>query len=559
MKSNKNIPEKLNAVIYARYSSHSQTEQSIEGQLHDAYAYAERCGYNVVGEYIDRALTGTKDERPDFQRMMKDAEKRQFQVILVWKLDRFSRNRYDSAIYKRLLKKYGVRVISVMENITDSPEGIILEGLLEAMAEYYSANLSENIKRGQKASVAKGWFCGGSVPMGYRLQDHKLVPDEKTAPLVRELYQRYADGEALADIASDFNNRGYRTTRGRIFQTGTFDRILPNPAYIGEYQYAGQTVPDLATPLIDKDLYDRAVQRRERNRRAPSANRTSMEFLLQGKLFCGLCGSPMCGDNGTSKTGERHYYYSCSARKHHKSDCKKKAEKKDFLEWYVCEQTVLYVLDPGMIDHIAETVVSLYNAEINDFKVKEAERLVQRLKDELNQLVDRLIYAPKEASVMIMERMRQLELQRVEAETELSKLRIQQKIKISEKEVTAWLRTFSKGDLFDMDFRKQIIDTFINSVYLYDNKVVIFYNIKEGRMTCGIEQISDLDEKIEADQSCSTLTGESGALLLKVEPKEKAGQPCSALTGGCGALLSKVEHAYIFLHGMLGLVLFREK
>ena len=157
------MPESLNAVIYARYSSHSQTEQSIEGQLHDCYAYADRCGYRVVGEYIDRALTGKNDDRPDFQRMIKDAEKRQFQLILVWKLDRFTRNRYDSAIYKQRLKKFGVRVVSCMEAITDSPEGIILEGLLESMAEYYSANLSENIRRGQAASIAKGWFCGGPV------------------------------------------------------------------------------------------------------------------------------------------------------------------------------------------------------------------------------------------------------------------------------------------------------------------------------------------------------------------------------------------------------------
>lgn len=530
----------MNAVIYARYSSHSQTEQSIEGQLHDGYAYAEKCGYKVVGEYIDRALTGTKDDRPDFQRMMKDAEKKQFQIVIVWKLDRFARNRYDSAIYKRHLKRFGVRVVSVMENITDSPEGIILEGLLESMAEYYSANLSENIRRGQKESVKKGWFCGGSVPMGYRLQDHKLVPDDRTAPLIRELYRRYADGETLASIAADFNERGYRTTRGRTFSTGTFDRILPNPAYIGQYTYSGQIVPDLATPLIDQSLYNRVLQRREKNRRAPAADRTPVTFILQGKLFCGPCGSPMCGDAGTSKSGERHYYYSCTARKHRKNNCKKKSEKKDFLEWYVCEQTVQYVLSPGRMDQIAESVTALYNSETNDDHVRELERNVQRLNDELNALVDKLIYAPKEAAPRIGERMKQLELQRIEAETDLTKLRIQQKIKITKKEVTAWLQTFARGDLFDMQFRNKLIETFINSIYIWDDKIVIFYNIKDGKQTIGIDPISDLDEKIEkADQvECSTLTGESGALHSKVE---------------------HLDHAFIFLHDMLGLVLFRNQ
>ena len=529
----------LNAVIYARYSSHSQTEQSIEGQLHDGYAFAEKCGYKVVGEYIDRALTGTKDDRPEFQRMIKDAEKKQFQIVIVWKLDRFARNRYDSAIYKRTLKKFDIRVVSVMENITDSPEGIILEGLLEAMAEYYSANLAENIRRGQQESVKKGWYCGGSIPLGYRLQDHRLVEDERTAPLVRELYQRYGSGESLASIAADFNARGFRTNRGRPFKTSTFDRIIPNATYIGQYTYAGQVVPDLAAPLIDQETYDRAVQRRTANRRAPAANRTPVKFILQGKLFCGHCGTAMCGDYGTSKSGERHNYYSCSARKHRKNDCRKKSEKKDFLEWYVCEQTVKYILNPDRMDQIAEAVADLYNSEIDDSKVAALERTVQRLDDELNALVDKLILVPKESAGRIADRMKQLELQRIEAETDLSKLRIQQSIRITKKEVAAWLQTFASGDLFDPDTRIRIIDTFINSIYLWDDKIVIFYNIKEGKQTIGIDQIGDLDEKIE-----------------------KAGQvDCSTLTGDGGAMPSKVEHpahAFIFIHGMLGLVVFRQ-
>ena len=143
----------MNAAIYARYSSHSQQEQSIEGQLRDAYAFAEREGYKVIGEYCDRAISGRTDDRPQFQKMIADAAKKQFQVVIVWKLDRFARNRYDSATYKAKLKKYGVRVISATEAITNDPEGIILEGLLESMAEYYSANLSKHVRRGLRESA----------------------------------------------------------------------------------------------------------------------------------------------------------------------------------------------------------------------------------------------------------------------------------------------------------------------------------------------------------------------------------------------------------------------
>ena len=532
------MPTTVNAVIYARYSSHSQTEQSIEGQLHDAYAYAERNGYRVISEYIDRALTGTKDTRPDFQRMIKDAEKRQFQVVIVWKLDRFARNRYDSAFYKAKLKKCGVRVVSVMENIPETPEGIILEGLLESMAEYYSANLSENIRRGQQESIKKGWFCGGSIPHGYRVQDHRLVEDERTSPVVKELYRRYADGDSLADIARDLNARGYRTRRGHEFCVSTFDNMMPNPAYIGRYTYAGTVVPELAVPLIDQETYDRCVQRRMANRRAPAANRSTVDYLLQGKLFCGHCGSLMCGDAGTSKTGIRHLYYSCSARKHRKGNCKKKAEKKDFIEWYVCEQTVLYILDPERMDFIAGAVVDVYNSDIDNEKINALQRTVKRLNDELNLLVDRLATVPQSAVPRITERMALLEAQRIDAETDLTKLKIQQRIRITKKEVTAWLSTFQNGDLMDPAFRLRIIETFVNSVYLYDDKIVIFFNIQGGQETAAFDPLDELDELNEENPSAvegSTLEGNGGAFPVKVE-----------------------HHKYlVFVHGMLGLYIKR--
>ena len=164
-----------NAVIYARYSSHNQTEQSIEGQLRVCHEYAQREGYIVIGEYIDRAISGKTDDRPDFQRMISDSRKKVFQFVIVYKLDRFARNRYDSAIYKYRLKQNGVKLLSAMENIGDNPEGIILEAVLEASAEYYSLELSQKVKRGLKENALKGQFCGGSAPIGYKNADGRLV------------------------------------------------------------------------------------------------------------------------------------------------------------------------------------------------------------------------------------------------------------------------------------------------------------------------------------------------------------------------------------------------
>lgn len=176
MKSNAVSSAPQTAVIYARYSSYRQDERSIEGQLEDCTRYAEANGLKVVGEYIDRAKSGTEAEhRDEFQRMIKDSEKNVFQIVLVYKLDRFARNRFDSATYKAKLKKHGVRVVSATEAISEEPEGVILESMLEGLAEYYSKNLAQNVTRGMRVAREHGNFTGGTIPYGYRVQDHKLV------------------------------------------------------------------------------------------------------------------------------------------------------------------------------------------------------------------------------------------------------------------------------------------------------------------------------------------------------------------------------------------------
>ena len=145
----------MRAVIYARYSSENQREESIEGQLRECYAFARKNDISVVGEYIDRAFSAKTDKRPDFQKMIKDSAKRNFDLVIVWKLDRFARNRYDSANYKAVLKRNGVKVMSATESISEGSEGILLESVLEGMAEYYSADLSEKVIRGHTENALK--------------------------------------------------------------------------------------------------------------------------------------------------------------------------------------------------------------------------------------------------------------------------------------------------------------------------------------------------------------------------------------------------------------------
>lgn len=483
----------MNAVIYARYSSHSQTEQSIEGQLRDCYEYARRYDINVVGEYIDRATSGMTDERPDFQRMIADAAKKQFERVIVWKLDRFARNRYDSALYKHRLKQYGIRVISAMENVGEGDESILLEALLEASAEYYSLDLKKKIKRGQRENIAKGKYCGGPIPYGYKLIDGKLRVDDKTAPTVRFLFEQYASGVPMKEIIDELTRRGVRGSRGGALTYNTFSRVLTNTTYIGQYKYKGDVVPDLAEPMIDVDLFERTQAVVKANAHAPAANKAEVDYLLQGKAFCGKCGSHMVGESGRGKNGDTYYYYACANRKK-RHTCKKKNEKKDFIEWYVVEQTVQYVLTPQHIENVAKAIVAQYDKEFSGSKIDECEKQIRQLDRELNKLVDALIDAPKAAHKRIYEKMESLEAQKAAAESDLIKLRIASDIRLTESEVRAWLKKFCTGDLFDPEFRRNIIDAFINCIYLYDDRVIIFYNIKGGKQISYIDLENTLNE-----------------------------------------------------------------
>ena len=260
----------MNAVIYARFSCHRQTEQSIEGQLKICYDYAAAHKYNVVGEYIDRAQSGTSDNRTDFQRMIADSEKRTFEGVLVYQLDRFARDRYASATYKYKLRKNGVRVISARENITDEASGILVEGLLESMAEYYSVELAQKINRGLALNAEKCLSNGSNPGLGYKVnkKDRTFYIDEAEAEIVREIYERYARGEPKTEIIRDLNRRQVKTSIGNPFSLTSLTRLLSNKRYIGYYLYSGKETPGGMPRIIEDDLYYRVQEILERNRHA---------------------------------------------------------------------------------------------------------------------------------------------------------------------------------------------------------------------------------------------------------------------------------------------------
>ena len=274
----------MKVVIYARYSSHNQREESIEGQLKVCYEYAKRNDYNVIEEYIDRAQTGTNDNREQFQKMIEDSNKKAFQGVLVYQFDRFARNRYDSATYKNKLKKNGVRVFSARENITEDASGVLMESVLEGMAEYYSVELSQKVKRGMGINAEKGLYNGGTIPVGLKVdKDKHYQIDEETAPIVRKIFEMYDNGHTIVQI------KKYLETKGLKYSNCKIRIILGNKKYIGIYTHSGKEIPNVIPQIIDNELFENVQKKLEKNKKTRSRLKSKTEYILTTKLFCGNC------------------------------------------------------------------------------------------------------------------------------------------------------------------------------------------------------------------------------------------------------------------------------
>lgn len=471
-----------NAVIYARFSSHAQNEQSIEGQLKECYAFAERSGLRIVHEYIDRALTGTTDKRPEFLQMIEDSKRKGFQFVVVYQLDRFARNRYDSATYKAKLKKNGVRVLSAKENITDDASGILIEGVLESMAEYYSAELSQKIKRGIAISASKCKFFGGKVPLGYKIDEKKdYVINEETAPIVKRMFEMLAGGYNYAQIARYMNERGIPTATGGKWGKNSFNSIFSNRRYLGKYIFHGEEIDGGIPQLIDDGLFADVQKVLEKYAAAPSRGKAKVEYLLSDKLICGKCGNKMTGISSTSKSKKIHHYYKCVGVT--KSVCDKRTIRKQFIEDEIIaaivgngtEQNPHGVLTDEFIDTIAAETYMLIQAERNDSEIKRLESLVADNQKAINNLMQALMLG--KIADTILAQIEKLESENKELNDTIESEKALQ-INYTYADIRKWLQHFRTLDYSKTKNRKDLIDTFIYRVLLYDDKMKVIFNLK---------------------------------------------------------------------------------
>jgi DNA invertase Pin-like site-specific DNA recombinase len=476
----------MNTVIYARYSAGPrQTDQSIEGQLRVCTDFCKQRGLTVIDTYCDRHISGRTDERPEFQRLIADAKRKKFEAVVVYKTDRFARNKYDSAVYKRELKRNGIQIFYAAEAIPDGPEGIILESLMEGLAEYYSAELAQKIKRGMHESALKCQSTGSGRPLGYRVDEQKRFQiDPESAQTVQTIFEQYIKGESNAAICELLNSRGLRTAQGKPFNKNSINRIIKNRKYIGEYRYHDIVVEGGMPAIISKDTFNLAQAEMERRRTRKAPKSPKAEYILAGRLFCGHCKGPMQGVSGTGKSGNKWYYYYCGNTRGKNKTCDKKQVSRDRLERAVVDFTVRYILQEEVLEELARKVHAAQERQ-ND-TASEIAFYEKKLADNKKSIANVLRAIESGAATQTLPaRLQELENEQAVILGELNFLKGKRLAFTEDQILFALMKHLEPypGES-EQDYRRRIISDFVSEVYLYDDRLLIYFNIssEDGKL-----------------------------------------------------------------------------
>lgn len=460
-----------NVVIYARFSSDAQREESIEVQVDICTKYAEQNGYTIIEKYIDKAKTGRNDKRDGLQRLLMDSTKKQFQAVLVYSINRFGRNMYDSVLNEQKLKKVGVKILSATEQFSEGAAGNMHRNMMMAFAQFYSDDLSEKVKDAMVANAAKGKFNGGTIPLGYKNNgENVLVVDEERAAIVTKIFEMYADGCRVVDIADYLNERQIRTASGALFNKNSLHSILKNKKYIGIYTYDEVEIADGIPRIVSDELFYRVAEILERNKKNAGHNKAKIEYLLTTKLFCGHCRAPMVGVSAKSKTGRIYYYYSCNNSR--LKICHKKNAPKEKIEDLVIKKCRELLTDDN-IAKIAKEVAAATEAAQD----KSEQIYLKRKLKEIDKAIENLMRALESGQNidLISERITAKRKERTGIERDLA-IEIQKHVTLSETEIRFFLTSLKSGDINDLKYRKTLIKIFVNSIYLFDDRMTIIFN-----------------------------------------------------------------------------------
>lgn len=465
------------AVIYARYSSAAQKDESIEQQIEACKDYAQRNGIHIVAIYADHAVSGRTDRRPEFQKMLRHAENKEFTMVLAYKSNRIARNMLNALAHEEKLARLGITVSYVKEEFGDNAAGRFALRTMMNLNQFFSESLSEDVKRGMEDN-ARQCKVNGQLPLGYKKgADGRYEIDENTAPIVREIFCRIADGELQSSIADDLNARRILTAAGKPWGKGSFHTMLGNVRYIGTYVYGEISIENGIPAIIDRDLFERVQRRTETMKTLVKSRRRrpDVEYLLTGKLFCGYCKSAMTGSSGTSKSGNMYYYYRCHNQAVTKT-CNKKAVAKDSIEQLVVRAIRNIILDDEVVRRIADMLM-FYKKKVEESS--ELGYLEERLKE--SKVASKNIMKAIEAGIFnktTNDRLQELEREQAELVDRINE-EMRHLPRMTRKDVIYWLESFRNGDVDDRRYQKKLIQNFLRAVYLYDDHIKITFDFDE--------------------------------------------------------------------------------
>ncbi len=490
------------AIAYARFSSDLQRSESIDAQVRAIKKYCEANDFVLLAVYADKGISGTSDNRPEFQRMIAEASKSKVDAVIVHKLDRFARNRYDSAFYKNILKKSNVRLISVLENLQDTPESVILESVIEGMNEYYSLNLSREVRKGLQENALECKVTGGPPALGYSVDPNtkKYVINPYEAEAVKLIFKMYLDGYSYTEIIDTLNSKGYKTRKGVAFAKNSLHCILKNERYTGVYVYVkdatknpkgkyvrhGEYEPDAVIripggipAIISEDDFKKVqIKMRERQHKAAKFS-AKQEYLLSGKIYCGECGSPFAGNSRKPRPDHPLYVsYKCTKRNQTITTCKNREINRDKLEKVVLEKLSAELFNPEIIP----VLVNKYNEYLSNKNSDANNRLAslrKQLKEVERKISNTVNLMVETGSLAFKNKLSELEADKEKLTYELSEIEstLQNQI-ISEKELTKlFIKAEKQLKTGKLSVRRIIIDQYVDKVVIFQDKIEIYLKL----------------------------------------------------------------------------------
>ena len=491
------------AVFYGRFSSNNQREESIDAQLRAVEDFARKNGYELVGNHADKAKSGTNSsKRSEFLRMIKDAEKGLFEVVIVHKLDRFSMDKYDSALYKRKLKQCGVRLISVTEQLDDSPESVILESVIEGMAEYYSKNLARETMKGLKENAYQCKHTGGMPPLGYDVNsEKKYIINEREAESVRLIFDMYTTGYSQSEMVNELNERGFKTKLGTVFKSNSIHSILTNEKYTGVYVYNKSAKKDAfgkrnshaykdeseiirieggMPQIISKETFEKAQEVLKARKRAPGTNKAKENYLLAGLIRCGCCGRHYQGNRRQGKNKPMYVSYRCSYRRLTSSKvCDNKEIRKEYIEEYVLSELERRIFNDKAIPHLVEGINKNLQKK-NKVEEEKKEVIINEIKEidsQINNIVTAIASGFMQEEFKV--KMDELKNKKSELEFKLSELKSDEITQVvTENDVRSLLNNFS-GYVISRNIPqcKKFIQSFVKEVVIYKEHIEVTFNV----------------------------------------------------------------------------------